>query len=106
MSFAVIVLDASIFEETLLLTTSFCDDDATAIPLSLPKESLLAESVDKVFESSDSKTSSLDRETLDESLSTFESLDTEISDESAVFSSGTETSDVSSTKLVAYESEH
>ena len=42
---------ASIFEETLLLTTSFCDDDATAIPLSLPKESLLAESVDKVFES-------------------------------------------------------
>jgi hypothetical protein len=60
--------------------------------------------VDKVFEFSDPKTSSLDRETLDESLSTFESLDTEISDESAVFSNGTDTSDVSSTKLVAYES--
>ena len=65
------------------------------------KESLFV-SVDKVFESADSKTSSLDRDTIDGSLSTFESLDTEISDESAVFSNGTDASDVSSTKLIAY----
>ena len=99
-----IVLDTSIFEESLpSLTAPFSDVETMAIPPSLLRLSLF-ELVDKVFESSDSKTSSLDRETLDESLSTFESLDTEISDESAVFSSGTDASDVSSTKLVAYES--
>ena len=85
-SFAVIVLDTSIFEESLLtLITSLVDAERVVIPLSLLKESSLFELVDKVFESSDSKTSSLDRETLDGSLSTFESLDTEISDESAIF---------------------
>ena len=103
MSFAVIVLDTSIVEETLLpFTTS--DVESSATPPSPLERSLLVELVDKIFESSDSKTSSLDRETLDESLSTFESLDTEISDESAVFSSGTDASDVSSTKLIACES--
>ena len=102
MSFAVIVLDTSIVEETLL---SFpASEETAATPPSLLERPLPSELVDKIFEFSDSKTSSLDRETLDESLSTFESLDTEISDESAVFSSGTDTSDVSSTKLVAYES--
>ena len=104
MSFAVIVLDTSIFEESLLITASLSDAERLATPLSPLERSLLDELVDKIFESSDSKTSSLDRETLDESLSTFESLDTEISDESAVFSSGTDTSDVSSTKLIACES--
>ena len=100
-----IVLDTSIFEETLLsLFTSLFDAERSAIPPSLLKDSSLFELVDKVFEFSDSKTSSLDRETLDESLSTFESLDTEISDESAVFSSGTDTSDVSSTKPIVSES--
>ena len=77
MSFAVIVLDTSIFEESLLITASLSDAERLATPLSLLERSLLDELVDKIFESSDSKTSSLDRETLDESLSTFESLDTE-----------------------------
>ena len=80
-------------------------EERTVLPSSLLERTLLSELfVDKVFESSDSKTSSLDRETLDGSLSTFESLDTERFDESAEFSSGTDTSDVSSTKLVVYES--
>ena len=105
MLFAWIVFDTSIFFFFFFLTLktpSF--DEVSSFPLLLFKDSLLFESVDKVFESSDSKTSSLDRETLDGSLSTFESLDTEISDESAVFSSGTESSYLSSTKLVVYES--
>ena len=60
--------------------------------------------VDKVFEVSDPKTSSLDRETSDVSLSTFETADAKISDEPATFLLEIDTSLVSSTKLVAYES--
>ena len=82
--------------------TSLSEDTDKLVTPFVP--SLEFVTVDKVFEFSDPKTSSLDRDTLDESLSTFETLDTEISDESAVFSNGTEASDVSSTKLIAYES--
>ena len=56
--------------------------------------------VDKVFEVSDPKTSSLDRETSDVSLSTFETADAKISDEPATFLLEIDTSLVSSTKLV------
>ena len=58
MSFAVIVLDTSIVEETLLpFTTS--DVESSATPPSPLERSLLVELVDKIFELSDSKTSSL-----------------------------------------------
>ena len=70
----------------------------------MPSTELLFVLVDKVFELSDSKTSSLERETLDTSLSTFETVDAKISDEPATFSLETDTSLVSSTKLAAYES--
>ena len=61
-----IVLDTSIFEETpLSLTATLFDAERLATPLSLLERLSLFELVDKIFESSDSKTSSLDRETLD-----------------------------------------